>query len=186
VVSGDLQNFFTIRIMGPVGTYLNMVKGDPIIFCRLDNDTPNIQGGFILSKIDSDITISPDMTTFAVERRKSPRYPLSLLGQVNRVNNRKCSVPAWIKDISHDGIRIYTESGFNVKDKIGINIDVGTRVLDIEGIIVRSALLFGRNEYGIQIAYRYKSTVFNLKESIDYLVEQEKKLIEDHLLGIHK
>ena len=102
------------------------------------------------------------------------------------MNNRKCSVPAWIKDISHDGIRIYTESGFNVKDKIGINIDVGTRVLDIEGIIVRSALLFGRNEYGIQIAYRYKSTVFNLKESIDYLVEQEKKLIEDHLLGIHK
>jgi hypothetical protein len=47
-------------------------------------------------------------------------------------------------------------------------------------------MLFGRNEYGIQITYRYKSSVFSIRESIDYLVEQERRLIEDHLMTQQK
>lgn len=186
LISGNLENFFTLRINGPVGIYVDIVKGDPIIFCRLDNGTSDICGGFVLSKMESDITISPDVTSFKVERRKSPRFPVSILGYTNHVNDKKCSFPVWIKDISYDGLRIYTEADFNVKDRIGVNICISGKVLDIDGTIVRSSVLFGRNEYGIQITYRYKSSVFSIRESIDYLVEQERRLIEDHLMTQQK
>ncbi|MGB3989510.1 MAG: hypothetical protein WBL32_03145, partial [Acetivibrionales bacterium] len=39
LISGNLENFFTLRINGPVGIYVDIVKGDPLIFCRLDNGT---------------------------------------------------------------------------------------------------------------------------------------------------
>ena len=84
-------------------------RGDPIIFCRLDNGTSDICGGFVLSKMGKHITISPDVTSFKVERRrKAQEFPASILGCTNHVNDKKCSFPVWIKDISYDGLRIYT------------------------------------------------------------------------------
>ncbi len=184
LISGNLENFFTIRIKGPIGEYFSISKGDPIIFGKIDNNTPNIYGGFVLSKAENDITISPDMTSFKEERRKNARFPVSLLGYVKHTNNKESSATAWVKDISYEGIRICTESVFQLNDKIEISICIQNKVLNIEGIIIRRSSLFGRNEYGILMSFRYKNSVFSVRENIDSLVAQEKWLIENHLLSL--
>lgn len=184
LVSGDLENFFTIRLTGPIGKYMEIYKGDPIIFSLMASDTSDICGGFILSRKESNITISPDITpSIIAERRKSPRYPVSLLGSISHVNGRECEIPARVKDISQNGIRIYTESEFNVQDHIGIRICAGDIELDIEGAVVRCARLFGRNEYGIQLIHRHKKAEAAVRANIEALVEREKKMIEEALLA---
>jgi hypothetical protein len=184
LISGNLRNFFTIRIKGPVGTYVEIAKGDPVVFGTLDNDVSDICGGFILSKMDRDITITPDIKSFPVERRKSQRYPVSLQGYINHVNDKKCSVPVWIKDISYEGLRIHTETSYNVGDRIGIDICTSIGVPGIEGNIVRSSVLFGRNEYGIELSFRYRSSISTIRGSIDFLIREEKKMIEDQLMAL--
>lgn len=181
-VSGNLENFFTVRIKGPLGTYINIIKGDPITFGTVNDSQTNVYGGFILSRNESDITISPDMTSFQVERRKNTRYPVSLLGSIKRSSDKlNASSPVWIKDISYEGIRICTECEFEVNDEIVINIYDQNRVFDLEGSIIRKSILFGRNEYGVQIIFKYKSTVYSVRDTIDSLVLQEKRLITNHL-----
>ncbi len=184
-VSGNLENFFSVRIKGPLGTYISILKGDPVTFGTIDGNQTNVYGGFILSKNDNDITISPDMTSFQMERRKNIRHPVSLLGSVRHMSGRSNSnSPAWIKDISYEGIRICTECDFEVNDEVIINIFDQNRVVDLEGAIVRKSMLFGRNEYGVLISFRYKSSVFSVRDTIDSLVLQEKKLIISHLSGL--
>jgi hypothetical protein len=184
-VSGNLENFFTVRIKGPLGTYMNILKGDPVTFGKIDENQTNVYGGFILSRNDTDITISPDMTSFQVERRKNIRHPVSLLGSVKRMSDRLNGVStAWIKDISYEGIRICTECEFEINEEIVINIFDQNRVLDLEGLIVRKSMLFGRNEYGVQMTFKYKSSVFSVREIIDLLVLQEKRLIINHLSSL--
>ncbi len=184
-VSGNLENFFSVRIKGPLGTYISIFKGDPVTFGTIDGNQTNVYGGFILSKNENDITISPDMTSFQVERRKNIRHPVSLLGSVRHMSGRSnSSSPAWIKDISYEGIRICTECDFEVNDEVIINIFDQNRVVDLEGAIVRKSMLFGRNEYGVLISFRYKSSVFSVRDTIDSLVLQEKKLIISHLSGL--
>lgn len=181
-VSGDLENFFTVRIKGPLGTYINIVKGDPITFGIIDNDNTNVYGGFILSRNERDITISPDMTSFPVERRKNVRHPVSLLGSIKRSSDRVGGAsPAWIKDISYEGIRICTECDLEVDDEIVINIFDQNRVFNLEGSVIRRSTLFGRNEYGILMTFKYKSSIFSVRDTIDSLVLQEKRLIISHL-----
>lgn len=183
LISGDLDKFFTVRIKGPLGVYFDISKGDPIIFASLENDTCNIYGGFVLSKIENDITISPDMTSFMVERRKSPRFPVSLVGSVRHGNHEE-SITAWIKDISYEGMRIAAETEFSIDDKIELSISVYDKVLYVDGRIVRKASLFGRNEYGIMMSFSDGVSASSMKESIDYLVAEDKKLMENHLLSL--
>ncbi len=184
-VSGNLENFFSVRIKGPLGTYINILKGDPVTFGMIDGDQTNIYGGFILSKTESDITISPDMTSFQLERRKNIRHPVSLIGSIRLMSGTSgSSSPVWIKDISYEGIRICTECNFEVNDEVIININNENRVFDLEGAIVRKSTLFGRNEYGVLISFRYKSSVFSVRETIDSLVHEEKRLFSNHLSGL--
>lgn len=184
MISGNLENFFSVRIKGPLGTYFSISKGDPVTFGLLDNNEPSVYGGFILSKAENDIVISPDMTSFRVERRKNTRFPLSLLGTIKQQTSKFGGSSAMIKDISYEGVRLYTETFFEVDDNIEVNIGVDNRVLALEGKIIRKVPLFGRNEYGIQFLFRYKSSVFSARENIDYLIMQENRLIETHLTAL--
>lgn len=183
LISGDTDKFFTVMIKGPLGTYFNISKGDPIIFAKPDNNTCNVYGGFVLSKIGNYITISPDMTSFSVERRKTKSFPVSLLGYVRHVNYEE-NIPAWVKDISYEGLRIATETEFSVNDKVELSISIYDKLLDVSGMIVRRASLFGRNEYGIMMSFSDKNSLSAIKDSIDYLVAEEKKLMENHLLNL--
>lgn len=182
-ISGNLESFFSVRIKGPLGVYINISKGDPITFGKLDNNEPNIYGGFILSKNEGDITISPDMTSFKVERRKNIRYPVSLMGSIKNISGRSSSSTAWIKDISYEGMRLCAECDLEVNDEVELNICEQTQVHTMEGTVVRKASLFGRNEYGILLSFRYKSSIFTSRDIIDHMILQEKKLFYNHLTG---
>ncbi len=136
-----------------------------------------------MSKNESDITISPDMTSFKVERRKNVRYPVSLMGSIKNMSDRSSGSPVWIKDVSYEGLRLCAECDLGVNDDIELNVFVQTQVYTLDGTVVRKASLFGKNEYGILLSFRYKSSIFTVRETIDYLVLQEKKLFLNHLAG---
>jgi hypothetical protein len=40
--------------------------------------------------------------------------------------------------------------------------------------------MFGRSEYGVQLEFKYKNMVFNIRDYVDNLVSQERRLIENH------
>lgn len=183
LISGDLCNFFTIKLNESLDLYRSILKGDPVTFGKLDEKKEAyIYGGFVLSKAEkNDITISPDLTSFVMERRKNTRYPVSLFGFLKYGSHKENTSSAWIKDISYEGVRLCTDSSLKVDDNVEVNICIYNKVLNLEGTIVRKSVLYGRNEYGISITFRYKSSVFSTRENIDYLVLQERKLIENHL-----
>lgn len=186
LVSGNLSSFFTVKTSEPLDLYCNISKGDPVIFGKLDNKKEtNIYGGFVLSRTENDdITISPDITTCVKERRQNTRYPVSIFGYIKHGSNKENTSSAWIKDMSYEGLRICTETSMEVDDSIDINICVYNKVLNIEGMVVRKTVLYGRNEYGIMITFRYKSLVFSIRQNIDYLVMQERRLIQNHLAAL--
>jgi len=87
LVSGTIDNFFTVKLNEPMDPFNDISKGDPVTFGKIDKDDKGnevkIFGGFALSKADEDeLTISPDMSSFDVERRKSTRHPVSIFGYI--------------------------------------------------------------------------------------------------------
>lgn len=186
LISGNLDNFFTVKLDDSLDINSDISKGDPITFGMLDKENEaKIIGGFVLAKTeDNEVTVSPDMTSFAVERRHSPRYPVSIFGYLKHGLNKENIASAWIKDISYEGIRLCTDTRLEVQDSIEVNICVSNHVLNIEGLVVRRKALYDRSEYGVQLTFRYKDLVFSTREYVDNLVSQEKKLIENHLISI--
>jgi hypothetical protein len=186
LIRGTLDSFFSVKLNDALDLYKDISKGDPVLFgkCEKEQDT-KIIGGFVLSKTDNnEITVSPDMTSFELERRHNPRYPVSIFGYIKHGAAKENVSSAWIKDISYEGLRICTDSHLEVQDSIEVNICISNRVFNIEGVIVRKKSLYSRNEYGIQTTFRYKSMVFTTREYIDNLILQEKKMLENHLQAL--
>jgi hypothetical protein len=183
LISGTLDNFFTVKLNDALDIYKDVIKGDPVIFGKYAKEKETkIIGGFVLSKAENDeITVSPDMNTFDYERRHNTRYPVSIFSYIKHGPAREFVSSAWIKDISYEGLRICTDSVLAIEDSIEVNICISSRVFNIEGVVVRKKVLYGRNEYGIQITFKYKDLVFTTREYIDNLILQEKRLIENHL-----
>jgi len=184
LISGTLDNFFTVKLNDALDIYNDISKGDPVLFGKCENEQETkIIGGFVLSKAENnEITVSPDMTSFKLERRHNPRYPVSIFGYIKHGAAKENVSSAWIKDISYEGLRICTDSLLEVEDSVEVNICISNSVFNIEGVIVRKKSLYGRNEYGIQITFRYKSSVYTTREYVDNLISQEKRLLENHLL----
>ncbi len=186
LISGALDNFFTVKLKDSLDIYKDISKGDPVLFGKCENGKETkIIGGFVLSKgEDNEITVSPDITSFTMERRHNTRYPVSIFGYLKHGAVKENVSSAWIKDISYEGLRICTDSHLEVEDSVEINICITNSVFNLEGVIVRKKSLYGRNEYGVQITFKYKSSVFTTREYIDNLILQEKKLLENHLLSL--
>lgn len=189
LVSGAIDNFFTVKLNEPMDPFNDISKGDPVTFGKIDKDDKDkevkIFGGFVLSKADeNELTISPDMTSFSVERRRSERHPVSIFGYIKHGERKENVSSICIKDISYDGLRICTETELKVEDSVEVNICIFDNVLNIDGTVVRKRPMFGKSEYGVQLEFKYKNMVFNIRDYVDNLVAQEKKLLENHLLAM--
>ncbi|HEX2946928.1 MAG TPA: PilZ domain-containing protein [Clostridia bacterium] len=189
LVSGTIDNFFTVKLNEPMDPFNNISKGDPVTFGKIDKEDKGnevkIFGGFVLSKADEDeLTISPDMTSFAVERRRSTRHPVSIFGYIKHGLRKENLSSICIKDISYDGLRICSETELQVEDSVEVNICIFDNVLNIDGTVVRKRSMFGKSEYGIQLEFKYKNMVFNIRDYVDNLVTQERRLLENHLIAM--
>lgn len=189
LVSGATDNFFTVRLNEPMDPFNDISKGDPVTFGRIEKGDlgreVKVFGGFVLSKAEEDeLTISPDMTSYDKERRKSMRHPVSIFGYIKHGQRKENLSSICIKDISYDGLRICTETELAVDDSIEVNICVFENVLNIDGIVVRKRHMFGKSEYGVQLEFKYKNMVLNIRDYVDNLVQQERKLLENHLLAM--
>lgn len=185
VVHGNFTSFFTVKMHEPYNQCSGIFKGDPITFGKMDGENEvSLFGGFVLTtdENNSSITVSPDLTSFAVERRKNFRYPVSIIAYIKHGTSNTSS--AWIKDMSYEGVRLLSDAELAVEENIQINICVSNSVFDLEGMVVRKSVLYGRNEYGVLLSFRYKSSVFSTREYIDNYILQEKKIIENHLAMI--
>jgi hypothetical protein len=184
IVSGDVNNFFTAKIKDPIDLDNEIVKGDPVIFGIKVDDDIKITGGSIIAFTDEtkNITISPDKSFAVVERRQYERFPVSLYGYIKQfeTNDRKCC--AYIKDISYNGFRIYSEAELNPGENIELDINFEHSVFSVNGVVLRKTTCYGRNEYGIQMIFTNKNSIYTIKENIDRLLFSEKEIIMRHLL----
>lgn len=180
IVSGQIHSFFTVQAHNSFQMANGIVKGDPIIIAKLsEKQDVKIYGGHVITVTEEagNIIILPDNIGYTEERREHERYPVSLHGYIKYGSAGECTSPIFIKDLSHSGFRIYTSADLAVEDSIQIDICSNYHVLNVEAIVVRKSVNYGRNEYGVQIIFRSKSAIKAIRDCLDSLLNNEKDLI---------
>lgn len=186
IVSGDIDNFFTVKAKEKIEFENDIVKGDPVIIgTPAGNDDVRVFGGSVIAinKDTGTLVISPDKVLNFPNRREHERFPVSLFGYIRCHEDSKGKSFACIKDMSYGGFRIYTGADLKTGDSIELDIYFDHNVFSVSGIVVRQSVCYGRNEYGIQIIYREKDSISTVKDYLDRLLENEKELLKRHLVA---
>lgn len=185
IVSGDINNFLTMKTCEAVEFNNHVIKGDPVIFGTLTevNDV-KINGGNIISinEKDGTIIVSPDKSFIGSEKREFERYPVSLLGYIKNETKTPKGSYIYIKDISYSGLRFYSTAELEFKDTVQLELYLHENVLNIEGTILRKSVSYGRTEYAIHFIFRTQDSIYNIREYLDKLAIIEKRLLLKHLV----
>ena len=180
IVSGSTDSFFTVKINDPID--VDIRKGDPVTFGKLENESnTKILGGSIISASSNNLVISSDSNKCEIERRKNERYPVSIYGNIKFGPKKQITTTIWVKDISCDGLRILTDAKLGLNEDIEIDLFNQNNLLNLECKVVRKSSLYDRNEYGLQIKFRDKNAIFSLREYLDILIKNEKRIIKNLL-----
>lgn len=180
IVSGNIDSFFTLKINDPID--VDIRKGDPVTFGVLENSSnAKITGGYIISASGNNVVISSDSNKFEIERRKNERYPVSIYGNIKFGPKKQNTNTIWLKDISCDGLRILTDASLGINEGIEIDLFYLNNLLNLECKVVRTASPYDRNEYGLKILFRDQNAIYSLKEYLDILIKNEKRIIENLL-----
>ena len=185
IISGDLNNFFTTKTDEASDFNNHVIKGDPIIFGTIiENNDVKINGGNIISINENDmhLIISPDKSFKIPEKREYERYPVSILGYIKPQKENQKGYYIYVKDMSYSGIRVYSTAELEVKDNVRIDLYLQDNVLNFDGVVIRKAISYGRNEYGIHFIFTTKESMYSIRSYLDRLVNIEKKLFIKHLL----
>lgn len=188
VLSGDINNIFTVEIIDNESKGLEVIKGDPILIGTLSNDDSlNVTGGNVISfnkQNDTYILCKNELGTLSkdLDRREYERFPTSLMGEIKDQNsiNRES---IFLKDFSYLGMGAYSTGEFEVDDIVDISIYLSNNVATFDGAIKRKCKSFGRNEYGIQIVHRDKNSMISTQSQIVSLIQNEKNLIYKHFIN---
>ena len=180
IVSGSTDSFFTVKINDPID--IDLKKGDPVTFGKLENESnAKILGGFVISASSNNIVISSDSNKFEIESKKNERYPVSIYGNIKFGLKKQSMSTIWVKDISCDGLRILTDAILGLNEDIEIDLFNQNNLLNLECKVVRRSSSYDRNEYGLEIKFRDKNAIFGLREYLDILIKNEKRIIENLL-----
>jgi hypothetical protein len=188
VISGDTNKMFTVELTDNECKYLEMVKGDPVLIGRLnEDDSIQVIGGSVIGSTqepDKYIICSNELAVLSkeIEKRQYERHPTSLLGEIKQVDsNKKASI--CLKDFSYSGIGVYSTGDFEVEDSVEVQIYLSNTVVAYDGTIIRKTVNFGRNEYGISFIHRDKNSMYSTQSMLNNLVQSEKDLMYKHLLS---
>lgn len=188
VISGDINKLFTVKLDDNEGSGAEIIKGDPILIGVLNSDESiKIIGGNVVGATPQEekfIICSNEVVNIPKEldKRGYDRYPVSLLGDIKLVGTSKREA-ACIKDISYSGMCIYATGDFSINDIVEVTLYLSNNVSRFDGTVIRKATLYGRNEYGIQIVHRDKTSMDATKTQLFTLVQNEKELMYRHLLS---
>lgn len=188
VISGDTSKLFTVKINENENKEAEMVKGDPVLIGIMNsNDTIHISGGSVISATPQDnkyIICFKEVVNIdkALDQREFDRYPVSILGDIKLMDsNRRES--ACIKDISYSGMCLFSAGDYSINDIVEVTLYLSNNVSKYDGMIIRKAISYGRNEYGIQIIHRDKITMDATRIQIFNYIQNEKELMYRHLLS---
>lgn len=188
IISGDINKLFTVKLDDNESGGAEIIKGDPILIGILkDDENLQISGGSVIGatpKDDKFIIYSNEVVNIPkeIDKREYDRYPVSLLGDIKSIDTNKRET-ACIKDISYSGMCIYSTGDFNINDIVEVTIYLSNNVSRYDGTVVRKAINFGRNEYGIQIIHRDKNSMDSTKTQLFSLMQSEKEVMYRHLLS---
>lgn len=187
MISGDTNKLFTVELNNNEVKGIEMIKGDPVLIGRLnDDESLCITGGNVVGVTQQDnkyIIYANEIAIHSdIERRQYERYPTSLLGEIKLQNSNKRE-SICLKDFSYSGMCLNSTGDFNVEDNVEVCIYLSNNVAIYDGIVVRKAKNYGRNEYGIKIVYRDKNSISTAQAQVISLVQSEKEIIYKHLLS---
>ncbi|NLO41394.1 MAG: PilZ domain-containing protein [Ruminiclostridium sp.] len=178
IIRGRVGEFITAKL--PCSDISFLKRGDPLVVGQQDSGEENgvkCFGGNIVDTYKSQnmILISPDKIYNDTEKRQFTRHKVSLAGYLRGNANKNEEI--WIKDISYAGLGIYSDKEMDVDCTVTIDMFLGGLMYTSEGIVVRKAVAFGRNEYGIQLLHRDKQSIYYTQNCIDsYLVNEINQL----------
>lgn len=173
IIRGRAGEFITAKIFCSEINCLR--RGDPLVVGYQDSsEATGVKcfGGNIVDTYKSQnmVLISPEKIYSDVEKRQYSRHKVSLAGYIRSNVNKNEEI--WIKDISYAGLGIYSEIEMDVNSTITVDLFLGGKLFTSEGMIVRKSAAFGRKEYGIQLLYRDKQSIYYTRQCIDSYLEK--------------
>lgn len=156
----------------------NLKLGDPVVVYIPENNKYSIKSGdidykFIEEEIVSiklDETVNIDIQS----KRMFKRYPASQFCGVKEVNTRKRG-SAILKNISSQGLLLFSKDAFKVNDTIEASVYFGTTIYFIEGRVVRKIEGKEYQGYGIMIK---NNDIFSLKNTREFMKVYQKEFIK--------
>lgn len=149
----NLDNFFSAVLLDEMK--LNIGKGDPVVVGLLLENGYEALGGSVVSvnmqTSARTLIIFAESKSVPIERRGAARMSTSLYGIVSK-NNMVVS-DICIKDISETGLCIYTNTDFEVKEQVEIDMVLQDEVGKFKCCIIRKAVRYGKKVYGLIILH---------------------------------
>jgi hypothetical protein len=158
IKNSSVDNFFSVELADEISFSLH--KGDPVVIGILVEHNIEILGGSVVNIIYNNdslksLLILTDNKRVPFERRKHIRLPTSLYCVISKDNI--IISEACIKDISYSGLRIYTNSQFEIDDQVDINIFFLDETGQLKCSFVRKANRYDKMEYGLNIIHDKES-----------------------------
>lgn len=186
VVSGNTNSFFTVKMLEPANIENSIIKGDPLIFGSLDEkDNVVLHGGNVIAFVEAEgnIVITPDKIFDGSDRRQYERFPVSLSGNLVYYGDTKKRSHAFLKDMSYSGFRLYSNADLSEGDEVEVDVFLHNNMLNVSAKVVRKSVFYGRHEYGVQVIFRDKGSIYATQDFMDKLRVYEKELIKKQLLN---
>jgi hypothetical protein len=158
IKTSSVDNFFSVEFSDEISFSLH--KGDPVVIgIPIDHNIEVLGGSVVNINYNNDslksLLIVTDSKRVPFERRKHIRLPTSLYGIIS--NDNIIISEACIKDISYSGLRIYTNSQFEIDDQVDINVFFLNETGLLKCSFVRKANRYEKMEYGLNIIHDKES-----------------------------
>ncbi|NTV91347.1 MAG: PilZ domain-containing protein [Clostridiales bacterium] len=145
----------------------NLKEHDPVVLGIDQDEQLLIAGSNIraLDKNDDVMELQLDKEVKEFNRRLYERFPVSLYSDIFSYRTGKKHFST-IKDISENGMRIYTDTELSVNEDLEVSIYFSRSVIFLRCVVVREAKLQGYSDYGLMIKHDSASTLNTMREFI--------------------
>ncbi len=165
--------------------FLKLRQGDPVaVYFPVDNKY-SIKSGDIDYVINEERIVSIKLDDINIQmqsRRNFKRYPASQFCGVKELNTKKKGT-AILKDISSQGMLMFSKDNFKVNDVIEASVYFGTTTYFIEGKIVREIEGREYRGYGILVQNTDRYSIKNIKEFMRVYQNEFIRSIDSNLIN---
>lgn len=157
---------------------LNFLEGDPVVFGYEADGQVFVFGSVIcgINVKEGILKLKVDKVDSEADRRQTERFPVSLYSDIREKDSKKKHL-ATIKDISSQGMLIYSKADIPNKQHLEIDIYMDKSMVFLKAAIVRKVERVNYYEYGLVIIYDDANTLNLMTEYLKRLKQEQEEAI---------